>query len=43
MRKHPGPESLRPLFWPKSVAVLGASADPSRIGGRPIRYLKALP
>jgi acetate---CoA ligase (ADP-forming) len=40
MRPHPGPDSLRPLFWPKSVAVLGASADASRIGGRPIRYLK---
>jgi acyl-CoA synthetase (NDP forming) len=40
MASRPGPESLRPLFWPKSVAVLGASNDPSRIGGRPIRYLK---
>jgi acyl-CoA synthetase (NDP forming) len=40
MHTYPGPESLRPLFWPTSVAVLGASADPSRIGGRPIRYLK---
>ncbi|MBM3547513.1 MAG: acetate--CoA ligase family protein [Alphaproteobacteria bacterium] len=40
MVSRPGPESLRPLFWPKSVAVLGASNEPSRIGGRPIRYLK---
>jgi len=40
MASRPGPESLRPLFWPKSVAVLGASNEPSRIGGRPIRYLK---
>lgn len=40
MPSRPGPESLRPLFWPKSVAVLGASNEPSRIGGRPIRYLK---
>ncbi|MBM3531659.1 MAG: acetate--CoA ligase family protein [Alphaproteobacteria bacterium] len=31
---------MRPLFWPRSVAVLGASNEPSRIGGRPIRYLK---
>jgi len=40
MATRPGPESLRPLFWPRSVAVLGASNEPSRIGGRPIRYLK---
>lgn len=40
MTSRPGPESLRSLFWPKSVAVLGASNEPSRIGGRPIRYLK---
>jgi acyl-CoA synthetase (NDP forming) len=40
MPSRPGPESLRSLFWPKSVAVLGASNEPSRIGGRPIRYLK---
>ncbi len=40
MASRPGPESLRSLFWPRSVAVLGASNDPSRIGGRPIRYLK---
>ncbi|MBI1776140.1 MAG: acetate--CoA ligase family protein [Proteobacteria bacterium] len=34
------PASLRPLLQPRSVAILGASADPSRIGGRPIHYLK---
>ena len=28
------------LFAPQSVAVVGASNDPSRIGGRPIKYLK---
>lgn len=29
---------LSAIFEPKSVAVVGASADPSRIGGRPIAY-----
>ena len=33
--------SLAPLLAPRSVAVVGASADPSRIGGRPIAYMKA--
>lgn len=32
--------SLDALFDPKSVAVIGASDDPARIGGRPLRYLK---
>ena len=30
---------LDKLFSPASVAVVGASADPARIGGRPISYL----
>ncbi len=33
--------SLAPLLAPRSVAVVGASADPARIGGRPIAYMKA--
>jgi acetate---CoA ligase (ADP-forming) len=33
--------SLTPLIAPRSVAVLGASNDPARIGGRPIAYMKA--
>ena len=33
--------SLAPLLAPRSVAVIGASADPVRIGGRPIAYMKA--
>src|ERR1700744_2898498 len=33
--------SLTPLFAPRSVAVLGASSDPTRISGRPIAYMKA--
>ena len=32
-------KNLERLLRPQSVAVVGASADPSRIGGRPIRYL----
>ena len=32
-------QSLEPLFNPKSVAILGASAEPSRIGGMPVRYM----
>ena len=32
---------LPPLLSPRSIAVLGASSDPTRIGGRPIAYLKA--
>ncbi|MEQ9643490.1 MAG: acetate--CoA ligase family protein [Alphaproteobacteria bacterium] len=32
-------ESLRPLFRPRSVAVIGASASPEKIGGRPLAYL----
>src|ERR1700722_10607164 len=32
--------SLTPLFAPRSVAVLGASSDPTRISGRPIAYMK---
>jgi acyl-CoA synthetase (NDP forming) len=31
--------SLSPMISPRSVAVLGASADPTRIGGRPIAYM----
>lgn len=32
--------SLDALFNPRSVAVIGASDDPARIGGRPLRYLQ---
>ncbi len=31
--------SLTPLISPRSVAILGASTDPTRIGGRPIAYM----
>ncbi len=36
----PRAANLERLFRPRSVAVIGASADPARIGGRPVRYLK---
>ena len=32
--------SLASLLAPQSVAVIGASDAPSRIGGRPLRYLR---
>jgi acetate---CoA ligase (ADP-forming) len=31
---------LDPLFRPRSVAIIGASSDPNRIGGRPVRFSK---
>ena len=36
----PPRRSLDALLRPASVAVIGASNDPTRIGGRPIRYLR---
>ncbi len=33
------PFDLEPLFHPRSVAIIGASADLTRISGRPIRFL----
>src|SRR6195952_5854308 len=32
---------LTPLLAPRSVAVIGASSDATRIGGRPIAYMRA--
>ncbi|MGL4289939.1 MAG: CoA-binding protein, partial [Phreatobacter sp.] len=32
--------SLDSFFLPRSVAIIGASDDPARIGGRPLRYLR---
>lgn len=31
--------SLDPLFCPSSIAIIGASSDPRKIGGRPIAYM----
>lgn len=33
--------TLTPLLAPRSVAIVGASDDPTRIGGRPIAYMRA--
>src|SRR5262249_48783614 len=33
--------SLEPMFRPASVAIIGASSDPARIGGMPLAFMKA--
>jgi len=38
----PREEGLSSLFYPRSIAVIGASTDPKKIGGRPISQLKTL-
>ena len=35
------PHPLAGFFEARSIAVIGASADPDKLGGRPIRYLRA--
>lgn len=32
--------SLKPLFDPETIAIIGASNDVNKFGGRPIRYMK---
>ncbi len=32
--------SLAPLFAPRGIALLGASADPAKISGKPLHYLR---
>lgn len=34
------PECLRALFKPKSVAMIGASTNPNKVGGRPLGFLR---
>jgi len=40
MSQDPPASSLDALFRPKSIALIGASSDPNRIGGRPIDFTK---
>ena len=40
MTTRPGPASLDPLFRPRAIAIIGASTDPTKIGGRPVAFLK---
>jgi acyl-CoA synthetase (NDP forming) len=37
-----GEARLRAMLNPRSIAVVGASADPTKAGGRPLRYLRML-
>ena len=39
MTDRPDVETLRPLISPRSIAIVGASDDPTRIGGRPLGYM----
>lgn len=32
--------TLLPFFDPQSIAIIGASSDPNKLGGRPIRFLR---
>ena len=34
------PGSLRKLLYPESIAILGASDNPRKLGGRPVDYMK---
>ena len=42
--EHPGaaaaPQPLQALIDPRSVAIIGASENPNKIGGRPIHYMR---
>src|SRR6185437_9160828 len=33
-------ETLRPLFAPRSIAIVGASATPGKIGAAPLSFLQ---
>lgn len=37
---HADVTGLSALFEPRSIAILGASSDPTKIGGRPVRFAK---
>jgi acetate---CoA ligase (ADP-forming) len=34
-------KSLKPLFQPEGIAIIGASPDSKKLGGRPLHYLQA--
>ena len=36
---HPGPNTLARALDPASVAIIGASDNPNKVGGRPLMYL----
>src|SRR5215831_15610493 len=38
---HLDPGSLAPLFRPASIAVIGASTDPTKLGSVPVGHMKA--
>lgn len=40
MSRHDSRNDIRRLFQPRSVAVIGASDDPGRIGGRPVALMR---
>ena len=35
-------ETFNALFAPASVAVIGASDNPNKVGGRPIHYMQQM-
>src|SRR5262245_46842388 len=37
--KQPSASAMERLIRPRSVAIVGASSDPSRTAGRPLKYL----
>ena len=40
LHRRPDPLAVQTLLEPNAVAVIGASGEPTRIGGRPVDYLK---
>lgn len=38
--QHADTSGLDALFAPRGIAILGASSDPHKIGGRPVRFIK---
>ncbi|HMN79340.1 MAG TPA: acetate--CoA ligase family protein [Burkholderiaceae bacterium] len=40
LRRHDPDHALRAALYPRSIAVIGASDNPNKIGGRPLVYLE---